>query len=43
MAERWASRNRDLARLEHPMSTLEGLHGLIVIDEIQRKPELFAS
>jgi predicted AAA+ superfamily ATPase len=33
---------RDLARLEHPMSTLEGLRGLVVIDEIQRKPELFA-
>jgi predicted AAA+ superfamily ATPase len=33
---------RDLARLDHPMSTLEGLRGLVVIDEIQRKPELFA-
>ena len=32
---------RDLARLEHPQLTLERLSGLIVIDEIQRKPELF--
>lgn len=32
---------RDLARLEHPQSALEGLSGLIVIDEIQLKPELF--
>jgi predicted AAA+ superfamily ATPase len=29
-----------LARLEHPASTLEPLRGLVVIDEVQRKPEL---
>jgi len=33
---------RDLARLEQPQLTLEELKGLIVIDEIQRMPELFA-
>lgn len=32
---------RDLVRLENPMFTLEELEGFIVIDEIQRKPELF--
>lgn len=32
---------RDLAKLEQPMLALEGLQGLIVIDEIQRRPELF--
>ncbi|MFH1998937.1 MAG: ATP-binding protein, partial [Planctomycetota bacterium] len=32
---------RDLARLDHPQLALEDLQGLIVIDEIQRKPELF--
>jgi len=32
---------RDLAGLENPQSTLEDLKGLIVIDEIQRKPGLF--
>lgn len=32
---------RDLARLENPQLTLENLHGLIIIDEIQRAPELF--
>jgi len=32
---------RDLARLEHPQLTLEPLRGLIVIDEMQRKPDLF--
>ncbi|HXW85804.1 MAG TPA: ATP-binding protein [Candidatus Bathyarchaeia archaeon] len=32
----------DLARLENPMLALEGImHTLIVIDEIQRRPELF--
>ncbi|MBN1271849.1 MAG: ATP-binding protein, partial [Candidatus Aminicenantes bacterium] len=31
----------DLRRLSAPMSTLEDLSGLIIIDEIQRKPELF--
>ena len=32
---------RDLARLDHPTLALEGLSGVIVIDEIQRRPELF--
>jgi uncharacterized protein len=32
---------RDLARLENPQLALEDLQGLIVIDEIQRSPELF--
>ncbi len=32
---------RDLVRLDQPQLTLEGLDGLVVIDEIQRKPELF--
>lgn len=32
---------RDLAMLEAPQTTLESLEGLILIDEIQRKPELF--
>lgn len=31
----------DLARLDHPQMALENLEGLIIIDEIQRKPELF--
>jgi len=31
----------DLARLSAPMTALEGLRGLVVIDEIQRKPELY--
>ncbi len=31
----------DLARLETPLLALEGLEGLVVLDEIQRKPELF--
>ncbi len=30
-----------LARLEEPMTALEGLEGLVVIDEVQRRPELF--
>src|SRR5258706_16258051 len=30
-----------LARLENPMSALDSLEGLIVFDEIQRRPELF--
>ena len=34
-------RPRDLARLENPELALEGLTGLIVIDEIQRRPDLF--
>lgn len=32
---------RDLIRLEQPLLALEKLEGLIIIDEIQRKPELF--
>ena len=32
---------RDLARLEQPTLALEGLRGLVVIDEIQRRPDLF--
>jgi predicted AAA+ superfamily ATPase len=32
---------RDLSKLENPQLTLEDLTGLIVIDEIQRKKELF--
>lgn len=32
---------RDLAALDEPMLTLEKLKGLVVIDEIQRRPELF--
>ena len=31
----------DIAKLENPKLTLEPLQGLIVIDEIQRRPELF--
>jgi len=30
-----------LARLDPPMTTLQDLQGLVVIDEIQRRPELF--
>lgn len=30
-----------LGRLEEPMTALSGLEGLVVIDEIQRRPELF--
>lgn len=32
---------RDLAMLEQPQLALESLHGLIMIDEVQRKPDLF--
>ena len=32
---------RSLARLGQPMTALEGLRGIVVIDEIQRLPELF--
>jgi predicted AAA+ superfamily ATPase len=32
---------RDAARLSEPMTALEGLRGLIVIDEVQRQPDLF--
>ncbi len=30
-----------LARLEEPMTALRGLKGLVVIDEVQRRPDLF--
>ncbi len=33
---------RDLIQMDNPQLTLEGLRGLIMIDEIQRKPELFS-
>ena len=32
---------RDLQRLGQPMTALEGLRGLVIIDEVQRVPELF--
>ena len=32
---------RSLARLDEPQTTLEGLNGVVVIDEVQRKPDLF--
>lgn len=32
---------QDLAQLENPMLALENLEGLIIIDEIQRRPDLF--
>ena len=32
---------RSLAQLAEPMTALEGLKGLIVIDEVQRRPDLF--
>jgi predicted AAA+ superfamily ATPase len=32
---------RDIARLDQPQLALEGLNGIIVIDEVQRMPELF--
>ena len=32
---------RDLARFDQPQLTLENLNGLIIIDEIQRVPDLF--
>ena len=31
-----------LARLDEPMTALAGLKGLVVIDEVQRRPELFS-
>ncbi len=34
---------RDLARLSEPMLALQGLRGLVVVDEVQRKPDLFAT
>lgn len=33
---------RDLQRLEEPLTALEALSGLVVIDEVQRRPDLFA-
>ena len=32
---------RSLARLDEPQTALEGLTGTVVIDEVQRKPDLF--
>lgn len=32
---------RDLARLAEPMLSLEPLRGLVVLDEVQRRPDLF--
>lgn len=32
---------RDLERLASPMRALEGLKGLVIVDEVQRRPELF--
>ena len=32
---------RELARLDEPMLALEPLRGLVIIDEVQRRPELF--
>lgn len=34
-------RPRDLASLDDPMLALEELRGLVVVDEVQRRPELF--
>jgi uncharacterized protein len=31
----------DFERLANPMTTLQPLKGLVVVDEVQRKPELF--
>jgi predicted AAA+ superfamily ATPase len=33
----------DIARLQDPFLTLESLKGLVVIDEVQRRPDLFMS
>jgi predicted AAA+ superfamily ATPase len=32
---------RDLGRLDEPLSALENLRGIVVIDEMQRRPDLF--
>ena len=32
---------RDLGRLDEPLSALENLRGIVVIDEVQRRPDLF--
>ncbi len=34
-------RPTDLAKLEQPMTALESLRGLVIIDEVQRRPDLF--
>src|SRR6266446_1896344 len=31
----------DLARLDDPLLALQGLAGFVVLDEVQRRPELF--
>jgi predicted AAA+ superfamily ATPase len=31
----------DLAKLEQPMTALQSLRGLVIIDEVQRRPDLF--
>ena len=49
LTERWSrptthfdlEDSRDVARLEDPMLALSKLKGLVVLDEIQRRPELF--
>ncbi len=33
--------SRDLARLTDPMLALEGLRGTVILDEVQRRPEIF--
>jgi len=33
--------SRDLSRLEDPLLALESLRGLVVLDEIQRRPDIF--
>ncbi len=33
--------SRDLAKLDDPMLALESLRGLVVLDEVQRRPEIF--
>ena len=34
---------RDLARLADPMLALASLRGLVVLDEVQRRPDLFSA
>jgi hypothetical protein len=41
--ERQTLRFQDLALLEDPLLALRPLRGLVVIDEVQRRPELFAT
>jgi uncharacterized protein len=52
LASRWRAAGRkvhlfdledptDLARLESPRLALESLSGLVILDEIQRRPDLF--